>query len=766
MTANVRASKRQKPNLPHGTSGSRVELAGLVVAGLWLVPCVLSLLSNQGTAQGRYLGNVASLLFAPLFMLLAIALGDWLLIRVFRTRKDIPGRWLFASGLGIGLLATVTFIIGLIVVPPAWTAWLAAIIVSAVLRMRIGKLLAAIRKTIVQFVARRNWVEIALVFVIAVLLFLNLLQAFIPPVEYDEMEYHLAAPAKYVRDGHISFISNNVYASFPANIEMLFLDAMVMRGGVIEGLALGRLINVLVGLMAACAMAACAGALFDKRAAVPAAAIFYTWPCVNSFAIVGYVELGIMLYGALAVLVALEYRRSGRAMRHLVLLGLMCGLAASCKHPSVLFVCVPATVWMIVSAGRKMVPHTLLFGVIALAVFSPWMIRNTINTGNPFYPLLGSVFDSPLWSARKEARWVQAHEPGESVRSAGPALREAIVQRDPLGPQGMSWLLVVFIPFVFFRREWRGNALVLFLLIAFAVVAWLTLTHRIQRFIVPWLVPLVLLNAAGAVAFAERKKLNAVFGIVLIALACVEARAVMVGRSPAAGAVWLFGHMDIDAALVAQSKRGWNYNHDAIMFINKLPPGSRTLFYGEALTLYCTADIVAPTVFDENPLDEIVRGAKSAEDIRDKLRALGVTHIYVNLDELYRLQWSYAFRYGGKQWHGCSTLFDGEEQKERLRTFLTDHCLVAFPGLSQDRYRRYIRGEFLSVLGSREKNRPPHKKWDEEPQVLPGYARVCVPVELLPPLPPEAGPVPRWLPDALVPYVWSKLQTVVYEIVP
>ncbi len=278
MTATARSSKKRKPDVPHGTLGSRTELAGLVVTGCWLMPCVLCLLSNQESSGGRYLGNVASLLFAPLFMLLAIALGDWLLIRVFRTRKDIPGHWLFASGLGIGLLATVTFIVGLIVVPPAWVAWLAAIIVSAVLRMRIGKLLAAIRGAVVAFAARRNWVEIALVVVIAVLLVVNLLHAFIPPVEYDEMEYHLAAPAKYIRDGHISFISDNVYASFPANIEMLFLDAMVLRGGAIEGLALGRLINVLIGLMAGCAMAACAGALFDKRAAVPAAAIFYTWP--------------------------------------------------------------------------------------------------------------------------------------------------------------------------------------------------------------------------------------------------------------------------------------------------------------------------------------------------------------------------------------------------------------------------------------------------------------------------------------------------------
>ena len=148
-------------------------------------------------------------------------------------------------------------------------------------------------------------------------------------------------------------------------------------------------------------------------------------------------------------------------------------------------------------------------------------------------------------------------------------------------------------------------------------------------------------------------------------------------------------------------------------------------------------------------------------EIRDGLRRQGVTHIYVNLDELYRLQSSYAFSYRGKQWHGCSTLFDDGGQEERLRAFLADHCRVAFPVLSQDRYRRYVRGEFVSVLGSHAKNRPPDK-----PPELPDYVRIDVPMELLPPPPPGADPLPRRLPDGLVFYVWSKLQTVVYEIVP
>ena len=46
---------------------------------------------------------------------------------------------------------------------------------------------------------------------------------FVPPSDYDALEYHLGAPAAYVRQGRISRLPDNRYASMPANQEMLYL---------------------------------------------------------------------------------------------------------------------------------------------------------------------------------------------------------------------------------------------------------------------------------------------------------------------------------------------------------------------------------------------------------------------------------------------------------------------------------------------------------------------------------------------------------------
>jgi hypothetical protein len=654
-------------------SGQRV---GWVTAACWLLPGLLNFASRMDTPDGRLLGNVASLLFAPLFIILALAVGDWLLDVVLRLHGPFAGRKAFAAGLGLGALSLDAFLIGSIVIPPAPVAWASAALIAALLAKRTGRLLAELHESVRAFCVSRDWLQYALAIIIIVLAALNVLRSYVPPIEYDEMEYHLAAPARYVRDGHVGAIEDNAYAAFPANVEMLFLDAMILRGGVVEGFALSRLINVALGLLAAAAMGACAAAIFDRHAALPAAAIFLTWPRISSITSVGYVELGLMLYVALAILAAWQYRKSGRDLRHLALLGIVCGLAAGCKYPALLFLCVPAGVWVLTVAGRRCIAHAAMLTGLVLLLMSPWLIRNTIHTGNPVHPLLGERLGSRDWSPRKEARWVAAHSPGEfSLSETPPAL---------------SLSLFVFLPFVFFRREWRSAAGVFLLLVALVVVGWLLLTHNIPRFLIPWLVPLVLVNAAGAVAARGKGAFRVTLAVVLVALCAVHAGVAILARAPGGKVAGLGGVLStevefalgvygIDEAVWGMSAHS-NYHHRATEFINSRAARGRTLFYGEALTLYATAGVIAPTVFDENPLDRIVHAAASGQDVADRLLAMGVAHVYVNLPELKRLQRTYSFKQGGREWRGYCTLTQPAEF-DRVFEFLNTRCRIVYPTL-------------------------------------------------------------------------------------
>ena len=110
--------------------------------------------------------------------------------------------------------------------------------------------------------------------------------------------------------------------------------------------------------------------------------------------------------------------------------------------------------------------------------------------------------------------------------------------------------------------------------------------------------------------------------------------------------------------------------------VRNVPAGSKILFLGEAKTFYCRRDHVASTVFDSTLIEAIVRTSSSASEIHAKLRAEGITHIYVNTFELSRLQSTYRHPYAGREYLGMLDGFDWElfgqfaqEHLRRVKTF-------------------------------------------------------------------------------------------------
>jgi hypothetical protein len=722
----------------------------------------------------RFRGNLSSLLFAPPFLLLATAVGDCLIDRLIRLRGAFAGRSVFAVGLGLGALALVTFLAGMVVIPPPVVAWAVVIGTTLLFATRIGWLLLSLRSWIASFRLSADWLDWSLVAVVGLLVLLNVLTAFVPPTEYDVLEYHLGAPAHWARSQRIAFIRDNVYAAFPMNVEMIYLDAMVLRGGPLRGLTLGRLLNVGIGLLAACAAGACARSWFSPRAALPAVAIFYTWPWVGRITQLGYIETGLMFYVALSLHAAREYAKaseggessqsSSRASTQpqravapgqaaapapapgrlgwLVLLAICCGLAFGCKYPAALFVCLPAGVFVLIAGAKSRVRHALILTLVAMVVTFPWMIRNSVCTGNPVYPLLGSVLGGTGWTPRKVARWEAAHRPESySLASMWRALKTATVQRypRPIDAHPMSWLLIAFLPFAFVGREVRRRSWMLIGFVLFAVVGWLLLTHRIPRFLVPWLVPLVLLNAAGAAALLATRW-RAVAGLVLLLLCLVEARAVFLNQAPGgelddvrsvmAGKIeLLIGRHELHSAVTALTS-GTTYDHEAIRHITQLPPGATTLFLGEARTLYCKADIKAPTVFDENPFDGAVRWARSPAELRLRLFDIGITHLFVSIPELDRLQRTYGFEHDGRAWNGYFTVFDpghASSQAAIIAGFLRQHTRIIYPAAARGEHRQATDDALLYTI--REGQGPPP----------PPRSRPFLPWVVLEIIPPVAG---------------------------
>jgi hypothetical protein len=62
-------------------------------------------------------------------------------------------------------------------------------------------------------------------------------------------------------------------------------------------------------------------------------------------------------------------------------------------------------------AVRRRLMHVLLAGGVALVVFSPWLIRNAAQVGNPVFPLATSWLGKGHWTDQQQQRWIAGHSP-------------------------------------------------------------------------------------------------------------------------------------------------------------------------------------------------------------------------------------------------------------------------------------------------------------------------------------------------------------------
>lgn len=465
---------------------------------------------------------------------------------------------------------------------------------------------------------------------------------------YDVLEYHLGLPKEYFLQGRIAFAPHNVYASFPANAEMLYLLAMILAGDPFAGILPAKMINA--GLAALFVGGAwLAGGVFGAPAGVVSgvAAATASWVCYLCG--VAYVENGMLACGALALAVALGARAgeraglgaSGAPAGDAAVAGLLGGFSGGFKYPGLAMITAPlALVWLGMDGGiRRRAALLGLYGCAALVGMAVWFGKNVVHTGNPVFPFAYSWFGArgDWWDADRAQHFAASHAPGPGECGVAARLRLCWVRLwgDPyqrFGP--FLWLAG---PFAWLMRRQRVDGILAGILaIQFAV--WLGFTHLFSRFAVPMLIPL----AAGAGLPATRgPRWRAMVVTALVAGAIWNA--VPMGRLYAAHVYTDQGRVAVEGR-VDFFVRGDGGEGPLWAVVNRLVPGDgRLLLVGEARTLYLRDLPAYAVVFNKQPFAEMLERIRDPAAQVAWLRNEGFTHVLVNFAEIRRLRRS---RYG------------------------------------------------------------------------------------------------------------------------
>ncbi len=466
---------------------------------------------------------------------------------------------------------------------------------------------------------------------------------------YDILEYHLQAPREFYNAGRVGRLTHNCYSYYPLGVEMLFLLGMCLRGGAYEGMYLAKMLHGAFGVLAV------AGVFFalkrdDEVRGRFAAGLLATVPILLYLSWLAMVELAVVCYTALAMLWLREWLRAPDR-RAAVCVGVMLGASCAVKYLSVGFVVAPVLVVMIISSlrSRRRLCHLPLVGFATLFLFAPWLIRNTVYTGNPVFPLATSVFGRGHWSDESDKRWVDGHAPDKRPPVPGPAGWKMPPQpgrvenflNNFLGSRWFGPALLILAAAAVAAMIARGNRtdpwdVALLATAAMQLGVWAAFTRGMPpRFIVPVVAPVVLL-AAGALAKLAGARARWKTTIAVALFAAVAGMGLAEGYSIFRANTASRDDPPWPGRRIAAE--GFPYHHAA-----ELPDGSKILLVGEAKAFYFPPNTVYATCFDTHPLAELIDRGLGPREIHRELRSRGITHIWGNFSEVIRLAMTYGY---------------------------------------------------------------------------------------------------------------------------
>ena len=321
--------------------------------------------------------------FACVMGIMAAALGLGVTVTDrWVAKRDILGA-LLALAVGLWLLAVLTLVAGAMSITK----------IPLVCFALLCWLLPGPRKFVCDFEVSTDrtdgWAKL-MVACIAIAAVFNLAGTLAPPFEYDELEYHLGALADYQRAGHIIFLPHNFYTNLPQLTEMLYLlanDVDVGYRG--ETIALDIWSARRVGGLRRGA------AVVDTDRGVDGGSTVLLRPFVQDLGQTARIDLVTAFFATLAfgaLVIASEEEN-----RNLIWLSALCaGAAIATKWTAIPVVLFPSIGLLVFRQKFRLLPT---FGLLAMAMVMPWLVKNWLLSGNPVYPLFSQWFPHSHWSA-------------------------------------------------------------------------------------------------------------------------------------------------------------------------------------------------------------------------------------------------------------------------------------------------------------------------------------------------------------------------------
>ena len=341
--------------------------------------------------------QVLLLLFAAAFTYVVSLGAGKMLIAFLRLKLYRSEEYFFGFVLGSAILSTLVFV--LTAARLAYTG----VFLAAGLAIIMG----AAWRGAYRFSAERlppldvSW-RIALGLLYACFAFLYLKSALLPEVQPDAVAYHIAQPARYLREHGFPLQQHNMMANLTEGIEMLFTFGFAFGKH-----SAGAMVHLIFALVLPFGMLSWGRRVGRPEVGAAGGMLFFMSPMVGRLATTGYVDVAVATI-VFAVFYLLDIWREKPSMALLVPVGLLAGFCYAAKYTAGLAVpfAVVYVLFHCLRARQSWLRPVLVTGLFAIVTMAPYLVKNGVITGNPVAPFANAIFpNAALTVTREHACW-------------------------------------------------------------------------------------------------------------------------------------------------------------------------------------------------------------------------------------------------------------------------------------------------------------------------------------------------------------------------
>ncbi len=500
-----------------------------------------------------------------------------------------------------------------------------------------------------------NSTSFLLCFIIFILLTIEVILNFTPPVSRDALIHHLAIPKLWINNGGFYETKWASFSYYPMNIDLLYLLPIYCKMDY-----MAKFIHMLFGIGTAILLYIYLKKKMNIHAALIGVLIFLSTPIIFRLSTEAYVDLGLTFFITASILSFTRYCDGQfKEFKWLFFSALAMGIALGTKYNALIAWCflTAAIVFVYSKETNKQLESIKLgsvFFIISLILFSPWLIKNIILTGNPLFPLFrdflninripGQEGTYSIFSGTSQVGIFQMREVlyGESFWETLLIPIRYFFQGQDNNPRYfdgvLNPILIILPPFAFLNKSFMRDKL---LFAVFSIFFILTATFLDQiriRYIAPVIPFLSILAAMGFINVLNwtwkrnlpSKQILAIlfisFFVGMITLNIFYIKNYYQEINPTA---YILGKESRDEFISRHS-----YSYPAMKFINETLPKQAKI----RLLFLARRGYYLDRIYEDDPsmgmtfIRRLVSKSNDSNTFQEYIRSLGYTHFLVRID--------------------------------------------------------------------------------------------------------------------------------------